>query len=732
MATQQALSPGVSKPWLAQYTGILSLLLAGFVVGHALASYAPTVPWGWVAGLLVVLLLRMGVALQGKCPWPAGSPLWRIMATLVLLLLGWLHGYTRLQATVALPFQQPITGTVVGQVRPFPAGWVLETPAGYRLLIRQTTPPPLAGSTVIVQGRVDPPRQPWFPGDFHEPRYLASHGLHGHLRRITQVQILQEHPAHPWHRVERWVDAARNRVVRLFQRSLAPPYDALLGGLVLGDRAISVPTDVKNAFRQTGLVHFLAASGMNVGVVAGLLLMAGRWLHLPRHLTLGLAMTAVAVYALMTGLPPSIQRAGLMLEIALLLKWWQRQLPPVILLLVALVVLLALMPTAIYSLGLQLSVLTTLGIMAYTPGLVAGLQPWLTQLGAGLVVVPLAAQLWAWPLIATTFNQLPLLALPLNIVAALLVTVMTALGFTAFTLQWLWEPAAEALAALAQPFAAVLLALVKWGHAQQAWLLAIPSPPTWTVLGLYAALAVPVLVYARIWRPENARAVVRSMCGLVLLAVGPWLVPQAAQTGVQWHQVPVGFTQSVAVLHWPQRRQTWVLVPYPRLGYWEGRNLATYLQKYGLNQGPLALLSAAPLEQPGLAYLLSEQPVTLVAHTALPVEATPLPSTMPPSPGFKRLLLQDQDRLTLGPGLWVQPTLTDWPRWRGLVVHWPGGRALIGPYDGVAQQDATLAWVWSVSGKNWLQQAVVLQRNHSGLVPQWTEASGHRVWQIVP
>lgn len=346
------------------------------------------------------------------------------------------------------------------------------------------------GGRVMLEGDLRELETAHFPGDFNEKRFLQAQHVAATLSHIRGVMVLQPEPVTLSGRFFSRLETLRSRIATVFQAGLGSPNGEVLGSIVLGDQAIPVDQAIRYQFIHTGLIHLLAASGMNVGIIAAFILLLTEKLRLPRTGRFLLAMGAVAIYALLTGLPPSIQRAGTMLELALFLKLWDKSLSPLTLLVVSVAVILLIQPDTVMSLGFQFSVLTTFGILAMLPPLQAWLAPYITHWLCGLLMVPLAAQLWILPLSLYHFNQFPLHSVPLNIVVLPLVSVLTVLGFSAGSLGLLYEPLGRFLCWLAWPFIKALLVLAAWGDSLSWAQWQVASPPPWFVLALYGVLFV--------------------------------------------------------------------------------------------------------------------------------------------------------------------------------------------------------------------------------------------------
>ncbi len=192
--------------------------------------------------------------------------------------------------------------------------------------------------------------------------------------------------------------------------SLPADQRSLLAGLVLGDDRAQSPV-VIDAFEGAGLTHLLAVSGQNVAFVlaaaAPFLVRLRLW---PRCVTTA---TLLLFFAVVTRFEPSVLRAVTMALVAAIAATLGRPLSGTRILAGAVVVLLVVDPLLVHSIGFQLSVAATAGILLLAPPL-ARVVPGPRPLALALSV-PLAAQLATGPLIVAIGGTVPLAALVANV-----------------------------------------------------------------------------------------------------------------------------------------------------------------------------------------------------------------------------------------------------------------------------------------------------------------------------
>jgi ComEC/Rec2-related protein len=303
---------------------------------------------------------------------------------------------------------------------------------------------------------------------------------------------------------------------------------ALALAVLIGSRD-HVDQDTFDNFREAGIIHILAISGLHVLVVVGLLFKLGQLIfpgyRIPALFTVG----GLGAYVYLVGPQASVVRAGIMGGTVLLGLVVNRRSDPANSIGLAGLLLLILNPRYLWEPGFQLSFSATLGILLFTPAMLSTLDrvprplKWL----ASAVGASLGAQLGVFPLVVYHFRQWPTYGLITNIPAVLLLTVILWTALVALLIATICPPiamvlsygtqvSARALESLAQLTAGMPGALNQWGDIVT-WLLAI----TWCgVMG------------GSLWqqgRRRAAGAAVGILLGLngwfLWTVLSPWEIP---------------------------------------------------------------------------------------------------------------------------------------------------------------------------------------------------------------
>lgn len=297
------------------------------------------------------------------------------------------------------------------------------------LLIPSTEPEAEVGDHIMfratlssVVGRQDLP----YETDYNSGAYVAGVTATAHVAP-DEITVTGHSPG-----IITWADRMRGRLTDIIYSSpVSSPTAWFLNATLLGDDSYLEP-EVREEFRASGTAHYLALSGFHVGIIAiiaGFLLFpmkawrrAGRLRHLA---VIGL----IWFYALITGLTPSVVRAATLISVFLLARVLQRQSNPFNSLAVAAILILAVSPKALFSVGFGMSFGAVAAILLFA----RALNPFTPRRRVAYVLteyvaVTVAATLGTGLFAAVCFHRFPLLFLPANLFAALLLPLTMGLG----------------------------------------------------------------------------------------------------------------------------------------------------------------------------------------------------------------------------------------------------------------------------------------------------------------
>jgi ComEC/Rec2-related protein len=223
-----------------------------------------------------------------------------------------------------------------------------------------------------------------------------------------------------------WVTSLRNNASKQWKEmGFSPVLIGFYRALILGDRSALAP-ELKTAFRELGLAHILAISGMHFGLCY--LLFNLMSLLLPFKLRRGFRVILSICYAVITGLGVSVIRALIFILLYELGIWLKRPITRWQLLMATMLICLMIQPYWVYDVGFQLSFTAVLGIFVGLYFLdLFELPPQLKKL-AQWITISISAQLAVSPILAFYFEELSLLALPLSIISSPILPIVMIIG----------------------------------------------------------------------------------------------------------------------------------------------------------------------------------------------------------------------------------------------------------------------------------------------------------------
>jgi len=157
----------------------------------------------------------------------------------------------------------------------------------------------------------------------------------------------------------------RQKFIAIFNKTLPSNYSALLLGITFGIKE-KMTDDFFNELRITGVLHVIAASGMNVTLFGGFISAIFSF-FLKRQLALFFSIFGIFIYVVLAGFEASIIRAAIMGILAFSAQILGRQRLSAYGLILAGYFMILLNPDIIFDIGFQLSFVATAGLLYIRP-----------------------------------------------------------------------------------------------------------------------------------------------------------------------------------------------------------------------------------------------------------------------------------------------------------------------------------------------------------------------------
>lgn len=291
-----------------------------------------------------------------------------------------------------------------------------ETPLYVRLNADFEYPALSVGDRVRATAFLAPPGLPAVPGGYDFARQLWFERI-GATGRIGQIQALTPASAHSpaavAERMRRFVSERLQTVLSYEQAQIAVP-------LVVGDQKV-VSEEMYDLFRFSGIAHMLSVSGFHFGLVSGGVFFLIRFLLalFPRingrcntkKIAVVGALAVGFFYLVLSGAQIPAVRAFMMLALALIAVFWDRNPFSARFAALAAVLMLAVRPELILNIGFQLSFMAVFALVTLFQPLyrrvrsAGGFWGRLRDAVVALVLVDVLATAATLPLTVYHFNQ---------------------------------------------------------------------------------------------------------------------------------------------------------------------------------------------------------------------------------------------------------------------------------------------------------------------------------------
>jgi competence protein ComEC len=222
------------------------------------------------------------------------------------------------------------------------------------------------------------------------------------------------------------------------QYEFSPPKSSILEGTILGDNG-AMSQDLKDKLSITGLRHIIAVSGTHVIILSSIVMSLLLALGLKRTDAFYFAIAFICFYIILTGLPASGIRAGVMGGLYLLAQKLGRQSLGVRVVVMACAVMLIFNPLLLFfDVGFQLSFLAVIGLIYLEPIFTKIMKVFAKGLPAEadkaenfikIVSATFAAQVFTIPIILYSFGNISFISPITNLLVLPIVYWLMIFGF---------------------------------------------------------------------------------------------------------------------------------------------------------------------------------------------------------------------------------------------------------------------------------------------------------------
>ncbi len=241
----------------------------------------------------------------------------------------------------------------------------------------------------------------------------------------------------------------RNRLIYFFQKSLPYQHAGLIAGVVLGSKE-ALDSAFWQRLKETGTVHVVVASGMNVSIVANFLISLFA-LVFSRRKAIFFALLGIWAYSFLSGFDAPIIRASFMGSLTFMAQGLGRRYFAERALISTALVMIFINPGWLTDIGFILSFVATGSILLLNDFFVRVFRK-VPSVLRGDLSSTLSAQIGVAPILFVSFGQFNILSPLYNLAVLWTVPFMTLIGMCAGIIGLIYVPLGRLILLLTYPF----------------------------------------------------------------------------------------------------------------------------------------------------------------------------------------------------------------------------------------------------------------------------------------
>lgn len=234
--------------------------------------------------------------------------------------------------------------------------------------------------------------------------------------------------------------AFRNTVEDVFDKYLDEDNSDLVKGIILGDSNY-LDDEYLESYREIGLAHILAVSGLHIGIIAGAFIFFLSRIGVQKKWNVIITITMIWMYGYAIGFPSSILRANIMFSLLFISGMMAEPYDSINSLFLSFLIILLFQPLSILSVGFQLSYIATFSLLYFPPKLRSFFYPYKNKL-IYTVSALLGIYIGILPIQIYYFNGFSLMSIISNILIAPIISFVLILSGALIFINFIFSPIA--------------------------------------------------------------------------------------------------------------------------------------------------------------------------------------------------------------------------------------------------------------------------------------------------
>ena len=264
------------------------------------------------------------------------------------------------------------------------------------------------GLFIKVNGKLEEPSISTNENAFHYKTYLEQKHIYWILKP-DQLIVLDEPPSP---KILTILKKVRAKGIRYIESNFPKETVPLAVALLFGSSDFITPNTMDH-YRELGIVHLLAISGLHIAIIVALCYNLLLRLGVTREKSMLLLLVCLPIYAILAGASPSVNRSVFMTMLFLIGKRWGKKGPfaAVDVISITFILYLVVDPHVLFNVGFQLSFLATVVLLLSAPYLLKGTQ----HPVALLLTTSLLSMLGSAPVLLYFFYEFSIISILVNL-----------------------------------------------------------------------------------------------------------------------------------------------------------------------------------------------------------------------------------------------------------------------------------------------------------------------------
>lgn len=371
------------------------------------------------------------------------------------------------------------------------------------------------GDKIRVKGILLIPRENTNPGLFNYRLYLQIRNIHTTLNtnsnslyiiskgEINKGQLLRLN--------------FQRKIINILDNTLDEKNSRLMGSIILGNSSF-LDDETATRFRELGLSHILAVSGLHIGIIYLFISRILRFLGISKRLSVIIALFTIWTYAYLIGFPASVLRASIMFSSLSLSTLVYRRYDSINTLSFAALFLLFMRPLWIFDVGFQLSFVATTSIIILTPRI-----KWLLSIYnktlAKLLSPLIAVQIGLLPVLAFHFNKYAVMSLISNLILIPVFSFSLILCFILILISFIFVKTSILLGFLLNIILNITSIIIKVFYTFPLINVSLPSLGIGYIISYYFLLLISLrIIKIEFFRPKISKLILNYLIIVVLVS----------------------------------------------------------------------------------------------------------------------------------------------------------------------------------------------------------------------